>query len=158
MQEPIFAEMAAFPVKTEIRLQWGDMDAAQHVNNVVYLRWFETARVDYFLRLGQDVVFNDDQPGFILASQDCKYLFPITFPDTLIAAVRIAEVKADRFTMHCKMFSRRHQRLAAIANGVVVTYNYAAQKKTEIPRIILEKIADFETEPVAGLEKLLNTH
>ncbi len=37
-----------FPVVTEIRVAWGEMDALQHVNNVVYFRYFETARLDYF--------------------------------------------------------------------------------------------------------------
>ena len=37
-----------FPVVTEIPVAWGEMDALQHVNNVTYFRYFETARIDYF--------------------------------------------------------------------------------------------------------------
>lgn len=40
-----------FPVITEIKVAWGEMDALQHVNNVVYFRYFETARLDYFNKL-----------------------------------------------------------------------------------------------------------
>ena len=35
-----------WPIQTEIPIQWGDMDAFSHVNNVIYIRWFETARIE----------------------------------------------------------------------------------------------------------------
>ena len=38
----------AYPVTIEFPIAWGDMDAFQHVNNVMYLRYFESARIAYF--------------------------------------------------------------------------------------------------------------
>ena len=35
--------LADFPVLIAWPVQWGDMDAFQHVNNTVYFRWFESA-------------------------------------------------------------------------------------------------------------------
>ncbi|MGL4640770.1 MAG: acyl-CoA thioesterase, partial [Shewanella sp.] len=43
--------LAQHPIVTEIPVAWGEMDALQHVNNVVYFRYFETARIDFFNRL-----------------------------------------------------------------------------------------------------------
>ena len=137
-------ELATFPVRTELKVQWGDMDAAQHVNNVVYLKWFETARVDYFTRLGQDVIFNDEHPGFILAKQDIKYIFPVTYPDKVIVAVRAHNIKEDRFDMSCHIYSLRHQRLVAIANGCIVTYNYQKGTKVNIPNDLKQRIINLE--------------
>ncbi len=142
--EPYDGELSTFPVKTEILVQWGDMDAAQHVNNLHYLKWFETARIDYFARLGQDVVFNDDKPGFILAKQDIKYLFPLTHPDRIIAAVRVTDMSKDRFTMHCRVYSQRHQCLAAIMNGVIVTFDYKTQEKAPVPPAMRQLIEQLE--------------
>ena len=33
-----------FPCKRRVDVQWGDVDRMQHVNNVVFFRWMETAR------------------------------------------------------------------------------------------------------------------
>ncbi len=44
--------LSEFPVVLEIPVAWGDMDAMLHVNNTVYLRWFECARMEYFSRIG----------------------------------------------------------------------------------------------------------
>lgn len=142
------SEKITFPVRTEIKVQWGDMDAAGHVNNLVYLKWFETARVDYFARLGQDVVMNDDKPGFILAKQDIKYIFPLTYPDRIVACVRVVDMQSDRFSMHCTVFSQRHQKLAAIMNGVIVTFDYQKQEKAPIPAVMRQVIEALEGRPI----------
>lgn len=140
-------DLAGFPVRTELKVQWGDMDAAQHVNNLAYLKWFETARIDYFNHLGQDVVYNDEKPGFILAKQDVKYLFPVTYPDKVLVALKVTDVMEDRFNMHCKIFSLRHHRLVAIANGLIVSYDYHQATKVPIPEEVKERIFKLEDIP-----------
>ena len=137
-------DLSAFVVKTELKVQWGDMDAAQHVNSLAYLKWFETARVDYFTRLGQDVVFNDDQPGFILAKQQITYTFPVTYPDKVIAAIKVNELFEDRFNMQCHIYSMRHQCLVAIAQGSIVTYDYQSGEKVNIPSELKNRIIQLE--------------
>jgi len=76
-------ELEKFPVVTTIKVRWGEMDAANHVNNVLYFRWSETARFDYFEKLNIPVVPDDKGVGLILGWQDCKYILPIVYPDTV---------------------------------------------------------------------------
>ena len=49
--DPIEKALHGFPVRVNIDVQWGEMDLAGHVNNVIYLKWFEHARVAYLDRL-----------------------------------------------------------------------------------------------------------
>ena len=44
--------LAGYPVVVEQAVFWGEMDSYRHVNNVVYFRYFESARLEYFRRLG----------------------------------------------------------------------------------------------------------
>ena len=44
----IYTELSEYACQVSIHVQWGDMDAFQHVNNVIYLGWVESARVKYF--------------------------------------------------------------------------------------------------------------
>ena len=44
--------LAGYPVVIEIPVAWGEMDAFQHVNNIVYFRYFESGRIAYFERAG----------------------------------------------------------------------------------------------------------
>ncbi len=139
----IAAQLKDFPVRDSIVVAWSDMDAAQHVNNTVYLVWVERLRITYFDALGYDVSPGGNRAGFILAWTDCKYIFPVTYPDTVVAGVRINTVEADRFTMETHLFSEKHQRIVAISKQIVVCYDYTALKKVAIPaelRLAMEKV------------------
>ncbi len=133
-----------FPVTTTIPVQWGEMDAAQHVNNVIYLRWSETGRIAYFKKLGYEVSPGGNEAGFILGWQDCKYIFPVTFPDTIHLGVRVAEIEQGRFLMECHMFSEKHKRIVAISKHRIVTYNYTTFKKVDLPEDLRSRIEKLE--------------
>lgn len=147
----IKTSLAAFPIQTRIPVQWGEMDAFNHVNNVVYLRWSESARIDYFAALG----LNLDRPekqlyNVILGYQDCKYLLPVTFPDTMLIGTTVTEIGTDRFTMQCQMFSERHDRIAAISNHLIITLDYKTYQKIAIPQELIGRINALEAKVDRG--------
>ncbi len=137
-------QLEKYPVHLEIMVQWGEMDAAQHVNNLIYLRWAESGRIEYFNKIGIDTSFKGSEAGPILGWQDCKYIFPITYPDTAILGVRTAEIREDRFIMECAIFSKKHQRIAAISKQSIIPYSYTELKKIQMPKDWLEGIRTLD--------------
>ncbi len=128
------AGLEGFPVVVPCLVQWGEMDAYQHVNNVVYLRWFETGRAAYFDRANLWGLGNAPSGvAPIFHSVSCRYRLPVTYPDEVEIGVRVKEVQADRFVVEHAVYSRRHARVAAEGEGVVVSFDYAAQAKAPIP-------------------------
>ncbi|MCW5879865.1 MAG: acyl-CoA thioesterase [Anaerolineae bacterium] len=127
--------LAGYPVVIELPVQWGDMDALRHVNNTVYLRYFESARIALFNQLDYQRVMHDTGVGPILHSISCRFKFPLTYPDTVWVGVRVTEIAEDRFTVHHIVVSQRHGRLAAEGDGIIVTYDYRAHHKTPIPDV-----------------------
>jgi acyl-CoA thioester hydrolase len=133
-----------FSVKVSLPVQWGEMDAANHVNNAVYMRWVESARLAYFKEMGMDTTFRGQDAGPILAWQDCKYILPVTYPDTITIGIRTLQVEADRFRMECGIFSEKHDRLVAIAKQVIVPYSFKALHKVSMPEAWLSGIDRIE--------------
>jgi len=133
-----------FPSITTIKVRWGEMDSARHVNNVLYLRWSETARFDYFENLNIPVVPDKDGVGIILGWQDCKYIIPIVYPDTVHLGTRLKHFEEDRFYIETHFFSETHQRLAAISEQRIVCYNYLKKCKVDVPAALKQKIIDGE--------------
>ena len=136
--EKIARALDSFTTKTDIVVQWSDMDSAQHVNNTVYLRWAETARIDLFyqLQIGRGDASHSNpgrKIGMILGWQECKYIFPVTFPDTVTLGVRVTDVGIDRFMLECHTYSQRHGRLATISQQRIVSYDYQTLSKVELP-------------------------
>ena len=84
--------LSGFPVVLEIPVAWGDMDAMGHVNNTVFLRWFESARIEYFDRIGWEARAGGSGPGPILAKTSCVFMLPIAHPDTVWVGARCEAV------------------------------------------------------------------
>ncbi|MCR9287955.1 MAG: thioesterase family protein [Bacteroidetes bacterium] len=133
-----------FKIIEKYPVHWGDMDSANHVNNLVYLRWAESARIKYFEKMGMDTSFSSVGTGPILGWQECKYIFPMTYPDTAIVGARTVEITEDRFFIECAIFSERHNRIAAISKQSIIPYSYGELKKVEMPDPWLEEIAKIE--------------
>ena len=133
-----------FKITAEYPVHWGDMDVARHVNNLLYLHWAESGRMSYFQAMGMDISF--DKIGPILGWQDCKYIFPMTYPDTAIVGVRTIEIKTDRIILETGIFSKRHQRIAAISKQSIIPYNYERLQKVDLPeswRLGIKRIEDL---------------
>ncbi len=138
MEDEISKAFANF----EIQVQWGDMDAAQHVNNLVFLRWVESARIEFLKKINNGST-SFDKVGPILAWHDCKYIFPVTYPDTIIVTYNVTGIEKDKLFCEAKLYSKRLKRLVAIAKNALVPYDYESLKKEPIPESWLKVIVEY---------------
>ncbi len=136
--------LAGYPVILDIPVAWGEMDAFQHVNNIVYLRYAESARIAYLEQAGLNETMQGTGIGPILASINCRYLFPVTYPDTVRVGTRVTEIGADRFTVHFRIVSTRHGRVAAQGDSVIVSYDYSTGAKAPLPETMRASIIAME--------------
>src|SRR5262245_11332785 len=121
--------LASFPVVITVPVAWGEMDAFQHVNNSVYFRYFESARIAYFERLQFMDLMQTTGVGPILASTQCRFRIPLTYPDTMRVGAKITDIADDRFVMRYAVVSQRLQKIAAEGEGVIVSFNYRENQK-----------------------------
>ncbi|NMH66252.1 acyl-CoA thioesterase [Shewanella salipaludis] len=130
--------LASHALVTEIPVAWGEMDALQHVNNVVYFRYFETARIDFFNRLYPLDAMYESGIGPVISENQARYKRPVTFPDSLLVSVGIGDIHNDRFTMHYQVFSKAQQAITTTGSSVAVMFNFKTGKKAELPAALLE--------------------
>ena len=138
------ALLKTFPVVATIPVKWGDMDAFQHVNNVIYFRYFETVRIQYFETLGWLEILEQLGIGPILGSISCRFRIPLTYPDTVFAGAKITEIRENRFSMEYLIVSEKHPDPVAEGTGIVVCYNYQKNQTTQIPEIIHQAVEKLE--------------
>ena len=134
--------MNRWPISLHLPVQWGDMDAFQHVNNVSYLRWFESARIAYFEAVG----IMDRMPaiGPILARQTIDYRLPLTYPDTLQASATVLRLGNTSFTMGLRLSSARHGKVAAEGEAVIVMLDYGSGEKVPLGEALRARIEKLE--------------
>jgi acyl-CoA thioester hydrolase len=116
------------------RVRFGDLDAMQHMNNVEFLRFFETARIDYLMG-----VLPDHDPGsrrrfgFIFAECHIAYRSPAHFNEEIRTWVWPTELRRSSIRLEFSMTSESDGRLLAEGYGVLVGYDYAAGEARPVP-------------------------
>ena len=136
--------LADYPVVVETPVAWGEMDAFGHVNNIVYFRYFETARIAYFEKLNVPEFLGRDPIGPILAETTCQYRAALSYPDTVSIGARVMSIGEDRFVMRYAVFSHRLGRLAAEGEGTMVCYDYRQNRKAAVPEKLRRRIEEVE--------------
>ncbi|WP_439631481.1 acyl-CoA thioesterase [Gemmata sp.] len=137
-------DLARFPVVVEQDVAWGEMDAYDHVNNVVYFRYFENARIVYLDRVGWMALKVATGLGPIIASTSARYRKPVRYPDHLFVGVRATDVQTDRLTFEYRLVSATCNAVAAEGQALVVSYDYTAGAKAPIPEPIRRAISELE--------------
>jgi acyl-CoA thioester hydrolase len=116
------------------------MDAYGHLNNTVFFRYFETARIAFLDRCGLLASYDRDRIGAILHSTDCRFRRPLFYPDDVAVGARTLAVADDRFTMGYRIVSLGQNAVAADGTGVIVAYDYAAGRKVPLPAAVRDAV------------------
>ena len=133
-----------FPVVIDLKVAWGEMDAYRHVNNIVYFRYFESARIVYLDKIDFADHRRNGGIGPILGHTQCKYLRALTFPDSICIGARTTEIRDDRYIMELKLYSHHHEAIAAIGTADMVAFDYVNNKKAQLPERIRQNIEALE--------------
>lgn len=133
-----------YPVVVEQAVAWGDMDSFGHVNNVVYFRYFENARLEYFRRLDWFDYQKQTGVGPIVSATQARYRRALTYPDTIHIGARLLTLDEDRFTLEHRLVSERLDDIASTGQVTVVAYQYREGRKTTIPEELRRRIAALE--------------
>jgi len=136
---------AGFPLMITQELVWSDMDAYQHVNNAVYFRYFEDARIAYFEKAQIKEQMEQTGVGPILASTRCDFRAPLTFPDTIHVATGVVETWRNRFRMEYIVYSENLNKVVAEGEGLVVYFDYKRNRSCDIPDPVLLAIDRLQT-------------
>src|ERR1035437_4027333 len=134
-----------FPVVVTIPLQWGDHDAFGHVNNLAYLRWCETARVEYLIRIGLWPALPPAGIGPILASVSCDYKRPLTYPDTVYTGARVTRIGNRSFQLQHRVVSKALDTAVAEVESTIVVLAYGKNKTSPVPEHCRKAIEELES-------------
>lgn len=115
---------------TPIELRFADLDLYNHVNNVVYFSYLETARV----RLFQDVFRELTAQGILLlvGKAECEYRLPILYDDPVVVTLWIARIGTTSFDIDYRIHDGGN-RTFALARTVMVCFDSRAKRTTAVP-------------------------
>ena len=118
-----------------IPIRWGDMDAMGHVNNTIYFRYMEQARISWFNALG--VMAGPDGEGPVIVNASCTFKRPFTYPGTVEVRTYAGKPGGSSIPTFIEM-ALESDPASVYAEGaaVVVWMNFPANKPIRVPERI----------------------
>jgi acyl-CoA thioester hydrolase len=150
MPDPVPLQETTRHVEVPIQIRWRDLDALGHINNAVYLTYFEHARMGYIRALLGENVRRDPRTllpadfQFILAEVTCSFRSPATLGDRLVAAIWVSQVGRKSFVFQYRITDENSGRLVAEGCSTQVWYDYAAGESRPVPGEVVERMEKLQ--------------
>jgi len=138
-------EKKDWPIKLIRQVDWGQMDVFHHVNHKAYFAWMEAGRIEHMKQLG--LQSHAKGISIILAETNCKYLFPVDYPDSVLIKVRTQNLGSTSWNTEYEIDSQKHSRVIAKGTARCVFYDYDKLVKAEIPPDMRSAILALEQPP-----------
>jgi acyl-CoA thioester hydrolase len=122
-----------------IPIRWGDMDAMGHVNNTVYFRYMEQARIGWFGTLFPERAAWKTA-GIVIVSASCHYRRAITYPGTVEARLHVGRIGSSSVETFYELRVDADPEPYATGEAVVVFVSMATQKPMRIPDDVRERL------------------
>ena len=123
-----------------MEVRFRDLDALGHVNNAVYLTYFESARMAFWMQ----VMGKADLTGMnmILARAEIDFRSPLVFGESVEIGVGCTSIGRSSFVLEQDMHDRASSRLVAQARKVLVHYDYAVLRSLPLTDEMRRKLED----------------
>ncbi len=121
------------PKISKVNIRFSDLDLFGHVNNAMYLTYFEEARVSYFNEVvGYDYDWSTE--GVILARFEIDFVIPVLFKDEVFIRTSCCRMGNKSFDLAYEMFIVREEKeiMLSSATSVMVMYNYKEKKSIPV--------------------------
>ncbi len=134
--------MSNFRFVKPVEVRFRDCDPMGHVNNAVYLTYFENARFAYWREVVGTSGLTD--PTFILARLECDFRAAATMGDLLDVRIRVDSVGRSSFVFAYQIVQQRDGSLVAEARSVQVMYDYSQGRSIPVPDHVRAAFEAFE--------------
>ncbi|MCK8520858.1 acyl-CoA thioesterase [Aquimarina sp. D1M17] len=88
-----------------LRIDWSEMDTYQHVNNVNFMKYMQSARVQFWDVTGLAKLYDETKKGPMLVSTKCDFKHPLFFPGNVTIETKVEFIKNSSFGLHHMLYN-----------------------------------------------------
>jgi acyl-CoA thioester hydrolase len=101
-------------------IRWGDMDAYGHVNNTVYFRYMEQARIEWITSLGYEVA--PGRESMLMINGFCNFFKQLSYPGELILKTSIGTVGRSSLDVYTEMYLSSEPEVMVSEGGATMVW------------------------------------
>ncbi len=144
MPDPMRYRVEHYPLIIEQVVTWGDMDAHGHVNNVIYFRYMENARVEYYRRIGKYEFEERTGITLVVKSTSCRYIAPLSCPDRISIGARVADINDEQILMQYIIVNAGTNQVAALGEATIVALQAGDRSRVVFPEELRARISELQ--------------
>jgi acyl-CoA thioester hydrolase len=133
-----------YPLIVEQAVTWGDMDAHGHVNNVVYFRYMENARVEFYRRIGKYEFEERTGITLVVKSTSCRYIAALSCPDRISIGARVTSMDDEQILMQFIVVNTGTSQVAALGEATIVALQTRDNSKVPFPEELKASILKLQ--------------
>lgn len=131
-----------FKLSLSLRIDWSEMDTYQHVNNVNFMKYMQSARVQFWEVTGLSKLYEETKKGPMLVSTKCDFKHPLFFPGNVLIQTKVEFIKNSSFGLYHRLYNDDGV-LCAEGQDVAVCFDFSADKTFLIPKDLREIVHQY---------------
>jgi len=125
--------------KLELRIDWSELDAFGHVNNLSIMKYVQAARMVFLDAVGLMQSQSEEGIGPILASINCQFRKPLFYPGSVTVYSQVEEIGNTSFEIQYEIHNDKNE-IAAEARDIIVLFDFNRQTKLAIPEDLRKRL------------------
>ncbi len=131
-----------FKLSLTLRIDWSEMDTYQHVNNVNFMKYMQSARVQFWEVSGLAQLYSETKKGPMLVSTKCDFKNPLFFPGDVIIKTKVEFIKNSSFGLYHKLYNDKGV-LCAEGHDVAVCFDFNTDKTFQITEKLRQTMSKY---------------
>lgn len=123
-----------------LRIDWSELDVFGHVNNVMFMKYVQAARLHYVEHIGLMALHRAENIGFMVAETTCQFKKSLHFPGNVHLLTKPISTANTSFVLEHHITNDENQ-IVAIATDVLVVYDFGKHEKCLIPEAIKQRMS-----------------
>ena len=130
-------DFSDYKLSLELRIDWSDLDTYKHVNNVMFMKYQQSGRVNFWEVSGLYELQEKTNKGPMLVSTHCDFRKPLFYPGKAIVKTKVAFIKNSSFGLDHVILNEKGE-LCAEGRDIAVCYDFNLNETFRIPEELRE--------------------
>lgn len=131
-----------YKLSLELRIDFNDLDMYRHVNNLTFIRFLQSGRVNFWEATGLATLFSETNKGAVLVSTHCDFKKSLFYPGKVIVKTKLGYIKNSSFALDQLILNEKGE-VCAEGRDIAVFFDFSKDQAVPIPLDLRASMRQF---------------
>ncbi|NJW52996.1 acyl-CoA thioesterase [Salinimicrobium oceani] len=135
-------DLSEYKLSLDLRIDFSDLDMYRHVNNLTFIRFLQSGRVNFWEATGLAKMFSESNKGAILVSTHCDFKKSLFYPGTATVKTKLAYIRNSSFALDQLILNDKGE-ICAEGRDIAVFFDFTHDKSLPLPLELKEVMQQY---------------